>query len=746
MVNIKIFSYLIKGMDCAGCANKIELFCNKIKGVIKTEVNYTNAQLIVHISEGSNANLILEKGIHSLGFQLIKSDPLEIKQDENKSCCHNEKKHNNELDILEHVHNNNNSHPLFSPKNKILFSLFSLLQKNIWFPILFLSIGFLISSFIEAFSEKFGLGAFIILTLLGLLPVARKAYVMAKVGYLFSVETLMTISAIGAIAIGAAEEAAAVIILFMIGETLEGYTARRARSGIQALASLLPANALRIDKNGEKKNIQIHEIIPGDLIEVKPGNRIPIDGVIHSGTSFIDESLLTGESLPINKSVKDNVVAGSISTDGYLIIQATRQGSDNTILRMIKMVEEAQGSKSRSMRSIEKFSRIYTPLILLIGTLVAVLPPLIFSYPLIEWIYRGLTILLIGCPCALVISTPSAIASGITAASKLGILIKNAGALELIGKVTTVAFDKTGTLTNGYLKVHAVHNFRHDENFILQLAAAVEEKSTHPLAKAILAYAQEKNIKIVEGANGKTQPGIGASALVDGKEVLICSPAYAKENNLLTYDQILLIEKCQSEGKTVTTIIQEKNAIGFISLTDELKADAKSSLAKLKNIGVKSIILTGDHTISANAIAAGLDAEIFAELLPKDKLLRIQSIAKTEKIAMVGDGINDAPAIAAADIGIAMGKGTDVAVDTAQIIIARNGIKSIVETIELSRKTMNNIKQNISISIGLKAIFLFLTIVGGTQLWMAILADTGATVIVTLNAIRLLRYKGIINL
>ncbi|BBH52385.1 heavy metal translocating P-type ATPase [Fluviispira sanaruensis] len=745
MINIKIFSYLIKGMDCAGCANKIEIFCNKIKGVQKAEVDFTNALLIVHINEGSNANLKLEKGIQSIGFQLIKSESLEIKKEENKTCCHNTNKEENSLDIIEHTHNNQKfSHP-FTPKNNTLFSRFKILQNNIWFPIVILCIGFVFSILIESFSEKYGMTAYIILTLLGLFPVARKAFVMAKVGYLFSVETLMTISAVGAIAIGAAEEAAAVIILFMIGETIEGYTARRARSGIQALASLLPADALRIDNNGEKKNIQIHEIIPGDLIEVKPGSRIPIDGLIHSGSSFIDESLLTGESLPTNKKVKDSVVAGSISTDGYLIIQATRQGGDNTIQRMIKMVEEAQGSKSRSMRSIEKFSRVYTPLILLIGVLVAVIPPLIFSYPWIEWIYRGLTILLIGCPCALVISTPSAISSGITAASKLGILIKNAGALELIGKVTTVAFDKTGTLTNGFLKVQTVHSFIHDENYILQIAATVEEKSTHPLAKAILAYAQDKNIKTLEATNGKTLPGIGASALVYDKEILICSPTYAKENALLSHEQILLIQKSQSEGKTVATVIQEKNAIGFISLTDELKPDAKSSLAKLKKMGVKSIILTGDHAISANAIAAGLDAEISAELLPKDKLSHIQSIAKTEKIAMVGDGINDAPAIAAADIGIAMGKGTDVAVDTAQIIIARNSIKSIVETIELSRKTMNNIKQNISISIGLKAIFLFLTIVGGTQIWMAILADTGATVIVTLNAIRLLRYKGIKN-
>ncbi|WP_161597587.1 heavy metal translocating P-type ATPase [Fluviispira multicolorata] len=734
MNDTKEISYSIKGMDCAGCANTIETFCTKIKGIQNAEVNYAKSLLIIHVLNGSNAKEKLEKGVAALGFQLLKNDLPSSEHIEKSSCCTNhleKKQKKTDIKNCSPLINNNDSH-YHDNEHK----------KNIWLPIFIFSLAFVVALVIEYFAKTIGFAAFTALTLTGLFPVAKKAWIMAKVGYIFSVETLMTISAIGAIAIGSAEEAAAVIILFMLGETIEGYTARRARSGIQSLASLLPEQALLIKENGSRITIPTSDIQIDNLIEVKPSERIPVDGVIHTGMSYIDESLLTGESLPINKSVGEKVIAGSISTDGNIIIKATRLGIDNTVQKMIKMVEEAQGSKSRSMRSIEKFSRIYTPIVLLLGTLVAVLPPLLFSAPWIEWIYRGLTILLIGCPCALVISTPAAIASGITAATKLGILVKNASAIEIIGKVTKIAFDKTGTITYGHLKVKDIISFKNDENKLFQLIASVEEKSTHPLAKAILVDAQNKNISLLAVHNAKTIPGIGASAIINDQEVLVCSPVYAIQQGVLDTQQENQIRSTQLEGKTIAVVLLERNAIGFVSFSDELKSEAKNSILKLNKMGVRSVILTGDNKISTQAITSGLEAEIIAELLPEEKLSHIKNISKSEKIAMVGDGINDAPAIAAADIGIAMGAGTDVAVDTAQIVISRNNISAIVDTIELSRKTMKNIKQNITLSIGLKAIFLFLTIVGETQLWMAILADTGATVLVTLNAIRLLKYKG----
>jgi Zn2+/Cd2+-exporting ATPase len=760
MNNQKLFNakYTISGMDCAGCVNTVETFCNKIKGIKEAKINFSSSTLSVIFSTHENAKEKLEKGIKSLGYKLkeheadkpvtqqshdvsltnrLSKNFKEKSKAQNRqselngndhhkhdSCCNDDHHHDHGKNENHEPHNHDHSN-----------------EKMNWLPIIALSCAFLVSMGIEYYSKNIGFIAFSLVTLIGLLPVLKKSLVLMKVGYVFSVETLMSISALGAIFIGASEEAAAVIILFMIGEALEGYSTKKAQAGIKSLASLLPDSALFVAKDGSTQIIKPSEIKVGDFIEVKPGERSAIDGIIRKGTSYIDESLLTGESLPLYKSIGDKVVAGSISTDGNIIIEASLPGNNNTITRMIKMVEDAQSSKSRVMRSIEKFSRVYTPIILILGTLVAVIPPLFLSMPWTEWIYRGLTILLIGCPCALVISTPSAIAASITAATKMGILIKNATAMESIGKVTRIAFDKTGTITSGKLTVKDIVPFEKNENEILRIAAMVESKSNHPLAKAIYETAKQKKLVIDDVMEAKSLAGKGASAIINNKIALVCSPIYATELNYLNEQQIQQIKNVQRQGKTIAVVILDNVAQGFIALADQLKSDAKASLEKLKKLGIESIILTGDNSLSAQAIAGHLNAEIRAELLPEQKLNYIQSISKREKVAMVGDGINDAPAIAAAEIGIAMGGGTDVAVDTSQIVISRNNVSAIVDTVILSRKTMNNIKQNITLAIGLKAIFLILTIFGETQLWMAILADTGATVIVTLNALRLLKVK-----
>ena len=766
MENQKLFStkYIISGMDCAGCINTVETFCKKIKGIKEAKINFSSSILSITFSPNENAKEKLEKGIKSLGYKLKEHEAVFISDTEisqkstavsltnqlsknfrkkNKTPIQKQESKNNHQhqkdnccnEVHQHDHTNNKNYESHDHDHDHSH------EKMNWFPIIALSISFLVALGIEYYSKNIGFFAFSLITLVGLLPVLKKSWVFMKVGYIFSVETLMSISALGAIFIGASEEAAAVIILFMIGESLEGYSTKKAQAGIKSLASLLPDSALVIAKDGSTKNIKPSEIKIGDLIEVKPGERAAIDGIIHKGTSYIDESLLTGESLPLYKSVGDKIVAGSISTDGNIIIEASLPGNNNAVTRMIKMVEDAQTSKSRVMRSIEKFSRIYTPIILVLGVLVAIVPPLFFSTPWSDWIYRGLTILLIGCPCALVISTPSAIAAAITAATKMGILIKNASAMESIGKVTHIAFDKTGTITSGILTVKDVVAFVKNENEVLRIAGMVESKSNHPLAKAIYETAKQKNLVIDNVLEAKSLAGKGVSAIINNKIALVCSPIYATEQNYLNDLQNQQIKNIQKQGKTIAVVIFDNIALGFIALSDQLKTDAKASLDKLTKLGIKSIILTGDNNLSAQAIAGDLNAEIKAELLPEQKLKYIQSISKTGKVAMVGDGINDAPAIAAAEIGIAMGGGTDVAVDTSQIVISRNNVSAVVDTVILSRKTMNNIKQNITLAIGIKVIFLLLTIFGETQLWMAILADTGATVIVTLNALRLLNIK-----
>ena len=747
--------YNIKGLDCPSCANKIEIFCNKISGVNQAKINFTTSLFTLNFYNNSDTRDKVEKGIKNLGFELTEI-PEAIKYNGEKTHLRIKEKLKREFVIsnnkksnyfnkikekklstekvdnhkLEHNHTKEQSHDHSHDSTN-------------WLPITFLSIAFALSWIVEYFSKSFGLVSFAIVTLIALLPILKKSWIMIKVGYVFSVETLMSISAIGAIFIGASEEAAAVIILFMLGETIEGYTSRRAKKGIQSLASLLPDTSLLVTKEGTTKQIKSSEIKIGDHIEIKPGERLAIDGEIFKGTANIDESLLTGESLPVYKKQGDKVVAGSINTDGNIIVKATLPGNNNAVTRMLKMVEEAQSSKSRVMRSIESFSRIYTPIILLIGLLTAIIPPLFFQMQWVDWIYRGLTILLIGCPCALVISTPSAIASAITAATKMGILIKNASALESLGKIKKIAFDKTGTITHGKLKVTNVISFESNEEKLLKFAGMVESKSTHPLAIAILNEVFERKITLNEVQNAKNLSGKGASALIENKIAIICSPIYANELNALNLEQNSLIKSYQEQGKTIAVVLIEQKALGFIALSDTLKPEAKSSIEKLKQLGINSIILTGDNKISANAITKNINTEVIAELLPENKLSYIQNISKEQKVAMVGDGINDAPALAAAEIGIAMGGGTDVAVDTSQIVISKNNLNSIVDAIVLSRKTMINIKQNIFLAIGLKAIFLILTIFGDTQLWMAILADTGATVLVTLNALRLLKFKSV---
>lgn len=617
--------------------------------------------------------------------------------------------------------------------------------KEIWLPILILFILFLISYCIDLFSSQWGFISYSIVTLIGLYPAFQKMRGYLKIRYIFSIELLLSLASLGAILIHAAAEAAAVVILFMIGEALEGYATSKAHQGIESLTALIPEEVNLVVEGGKTKRIRVSEITPESLLEIKPGDRFPVDGIIVTGSSYVDESLLTGESRPIYKNAGDHVVAGAICSDGVLIVKTNKVPSENTVTRLVKMVEKAQESKSHTMRTIEKFSKYYTPSVLALSIGIAFLPPLFHMGTFHEWIYKGLTILLIGCPCALIISTPSAIASGITAASRSGILIKNAQALELLGKIKSVAFDKTGTLTYGELAVSDVVSFSEfNEEDILKIAAAVEEKANHPLAKSIVKRAKEKNIEFETGIQAKTLPGKGASAVVKTRGLaLVCSVAFAQEQNVLSDENLKTITSFQKLGKTTCVVCLENKVIGFIALADKLKEDAKTTLEKLHSMGIKTIILTGDSSLSANALAKDLSTQIQSELLPEHKWSYIKELSRKGKIAMVGDGINDAPALTAAHVGIAMGNGTDIAIDSAQIIITRNQVHSLVDAIQISQKTLNNMKQNIAISIGLKLFFFILTLSGDTTLWMAILADTGATVLVTLNAARLLGIRKI---
>jgi len=531
--------------------------------------------------------------------------------------------------------------------------------------------------------------------------------------------------------------------------------ADRARAGIRALASLVPKTAILLDAQGGQRDVLAVSLQVDDLVMVRPGDKVSADGVIVQGSSSLDDSPVTGESIPVAKAIGDTVFAGSINMDGALQIRVQKTAADNTIARVINLVEQAQASKAPTARFIEKFSRYYTPAVMAIAALVIIVPPLAMGGEWSTWLYRGFALLLIACPCALVLSTPAAIASGLAVGTRHGLLIKGGSALETMGHVNVVAFDKTGTLTEGKPQVTDVIAFAQKRsvqesigseghNEILALFASVESASSHPLAKAIIDHAKAAQISIPVASKAYATAGKAVHATVAGRPLAIGSPVYATEKSLLSMAQQADIEVLQKEGKTVSVLYDEQSSevLGLIALQDELREDAKAGVAQLKAMGVRSVMLTGDNHLTAQALASHLNIEWKAELLPEDKLRLLNEMKDNSKIAMIGDGINDAPALATADVGIAMGGGTDVAIETADIALLKSRVTDVAHLIALSRATMSNIHQNVIFALGLKAVFLITTLLGITGLWIAVIADTGATVLVTLNALRLLRFKG----
>ncbi|WP_201538217.1 heavy metal translocating P-type ATPase [Psychrobacter immobilis] len=715
--------YHIEGMDCASCVGKIEKALVRMPGVSDIQLNFTTEQLELTLSpEAATQGSDIEKTIKSLGFG--------ITADNNQQTAST-------------VDNDNQA--MTQPqrwwqtrKGQQVIGLGTLMS---------------VTYALALFFPDYGMWLFTAAVLIGVLPFGRKAFVMAASGSPFSIEMLMTVAAIGAIIIGEAEEAAAVVFLFSIGELLESVAANNARAGIRALSSLIPKAAILLDAQGRQLNVSADSLQVNDIVLVRPGDKVPADGVIMQGTSSLDESPITGESVPVAKTKDEDVFAGSINVDGVLQVRVAKTATDNTIARIVKMVEQAQASKAPTARFIEEFSRYYTPAVMALAALIIIIPPLAMGGEWATWVYRGLALLLIACPCALVLSTPAAIASGLAVGTRRGLLIKGGSALETIGKVDTIVFDKTGTLTEGKPRVTDVVSFKQGDmvaqaqNEVLALFASVESGSSHPLADAIVRHAESANIVVPIASNAYATAGKAVHATVSGRSLAIGSPIYATNEALLLPKQQAHIELLQNEGKTVSVLFDEQNCevLGLVALRDELRGDAQEGVAQLKAMGVRSVMLTGDNRRTAKALASDLNIEWKAELLPEDKLRLLNDMKHNSKIAMVGDGINDAPALATADVSIAMGGGTDVAIETADIALLKSRITDVVHLVALSRATMTNIHQNVLLALGLKGVFLITTIFGITGLWIAVLADTGATVLVTLNALRLLRFKKILS-
>ena len=582
--------------------------------------------------------------------------------------------------------------------------------------------------------------AFVLATLIAVAPVAQRAVLMARARMLFTIEMLMTIAATGALFVGAAEEAALVVFLFAVGEMLEGFAAARARRSITALAELVPKSA-RLVVGDRIREVPAGDLAIGQIVQARPGDRIPADGIVVAGTSGVDESPVTGESVPILKAPGDAVFAGAINGEAELRIRVDTAAEDNTIARILRLVEEAESARSPTERFIDRFSRGYMPAVVGIALLAAVLPPLAFGAPWETWIYRGLALLLIGCPCALVISVPAAITAGLSAGARHGLLMKGGAVMEAASKMTLVAFDKTGTLTEGRPHVIDILPFEGDGRGLLATAAAVEAGSSHPLARAILARAEAEGIDLAPAGDAAVIPGRGARAKVAGETWTVGSPRIAGEAGVLTGESRETVEALEREGKTVAAVFAADHLLGLISLRDAPRPDAAEAIAALKAMGVRSVMLTGDNAATARAIADRLGIDFRAELLPEDKVAAVRALAVRDRVMMVGDGINDAPALAGAHLGIAMGSGSHVALETADGALMRNRVMDAVGQLRLAQATMANIRQNVAIALGLKGVFLVTTLIGATGLWVAVMADTGATVLVTLNALRLLGFS-----
>ncbi|NTX99046.1 heavy metal translocating P-type ATPase [Deinococcus sp. JMULE3] len=690
--------YFVEGMDCPSCVRKIEGALQRLPGASQARTNLTRQSLTLTLDETRTSRQTLEATLRGLG----------------------------------HI-----PHPLGGPGSAPP-------APRPWYRAaqgqLVLGSGALLAAafLLGLLTPALAPWAYGAATVLGVAPLARKAVAAARAGDPFSINTLVTLAAVGALLIGEYAEAAVVVFLFAVGELLEGVAVGRARSGIQALAALAPKTALLL-RGDRVLEVPADALRAGQTVQIQPGGRVPADGTILDGQSSLDDSPVTGESVPVFKGPGDPVYAGSVNAGGVLRVRVDREASDNTIARIIHLVEQAEASRAPVARFIDRFSRVYTPIVVLVAALTAFVPPLLGA-SLTEWVYKGVALLLIGCPCALVLSVPAAITSAVSAGARRGLLIKGGAALEAIGTVRTVAFDKTGTLTAGQPQVTDVTGLGQTEAQVLTLAAAAEQGSSHPLGRAILAAHAALGTPLPVAEAARALPGQAALAHVDGREVAVASPRYARQQADLGPLESP-IAALEDQGKTVVVLLVDGAALGLIALRDEPRPDARAAVQDLRALGVTPVMLTGDNARTGQAVARSLGLEVHADLLPEDKLRLIRDLQRQGGVAMIGDGINDAPALAAADVGVAMGGGTDVALETAHAALLRPQVSGAADLIRLSRATMRVIRQNVAFAVGLKLVFLITTLLGITGLWPAVLSDTGATALVTANALRLLRFR-----
>lgn len=716
----------LKGLDCANCANKIENKVNKLESVEEAVLNFSLSLLIVNLKENSDVNKV-EEEIKTI-VNNLEPDVIVSKYDNNikekknvctSECCsghaHNvEEKH-------EESHEHNHSEGV-SLRDKVT-----------------LAIGFILFAIAIFIGEEKSYVPYIYA--LSYVLVGGKVVLSAIRnifrGQVFDENFLMTVATLGAFAIGNHPEGVAVMIFYEIGELFQSYAVNRSRKSISSLMDIR-ADYANLIIDGKEKKVDPSEIKIDDIIVIKPGERVPLDGVVIEGNSSLDTSALTGESLPRNIELNDEILAGVINLTGVIRVKVTKEFGESTVSRILELVQNASSKKAQTEKFITKFARYYTPVVVLSAVALAIIPPLVVEGALFsDWVYRALIFLVVSCPCALVVSIPLGLFAGIGGASKNGVLIKGGNYVEALKDVETVVFDKTGTLTKGVFKVVKINTNNIEEGELLRIAATGESFSNHPIAQSILkAYGKEVDKSII--SNYEEISGNGIKVNIDNKEVLLGNYKLMNSNGIKYTNS--------QEIGTVVHVVVDGEYKGNIVIADEVKEDSKEAIEMLKKIGVKKcVMLTGDNKKVAEKIAEelGLD-EVYAELLPTDKVAMVEKLLKEKsekgKLAFVGDGINDAPVLARADVGVAMGGiGSDAAIEAADVVLMRDNPSSLVDAIEIGRKTNRILWQNIIFSLGVKIAVLIPAAIGIANMWEGVFADVGVTLIAVLNSMRALR-------
>jgi len=765
----------IKGIDCADCATKIEKAVSKVRGVKSAQVSFINSTIKIEVDLSQFDKKDVEKTIKKLGYSLEHKEKMSSLRlyIEEMDCSEEAKIIEKKLKALKGIKDikfylvRQEVEVKYDPKLLKPTEIINLInqtgmkasirrqskeelpfwerRKHLITTVIsgILTITGIILSRLEV-DQNIAIPVFVMAILSGGFYIARKGIAALRTLSL-DMNFLMTIAVIGAAFIGEWVEASVVVVLFSVAQLLERYSMDRTRNAIRSLMELSPPKAL-VKRAGKEIEFDVNSVKIGEIIVIKPGEKIPLDGKVIKGSSYINQAPITGESMPVEKKKGDTVFAGTINQNGFLEVKVTHSARDTTLARIIYMVEEAQAQKAPSQSFVDKFAKYYIPSVVTGAFLTAIIPVLIFNQPFTVWIYRALVLLVISCPCALVISTPVTIVAGLAQAARKGVLIKGGIHLENAGRLKALVFDKTGTLTRGkaeVLDVIPLNNYNKKE--VLKIAASIESRSEHHLAQAILNKAKEWKLEIPEPSEFKAITGKGAMAKIGGEYFYIGNHRLFEENNFCTPELDEKMQELEKESKSVVIVGSSRRILGILVISDAIRENCKPTLDKLRKIGIQKIaMLTGDNKGTAEAIAKELGIDEFkAELLPEDKVRAVKYfLKKYDKVGMVGDGVNDAPALAASTIGIAMGTaGTDAALETADIALMSDNLSGIPFAISLGRKALWIIKENIFIALLIKAIFLTLAIPGLATLWMAVFADTGASLIVIFNGMRLFKFK-----